>query len=44
MYVAKNTLHGANVRAYGACAERSEILLKKLTCVSFLKYEARGSR
>ena len=33
--VPKNTLHGANVRAFGACAERSEILLKKLTLSVF---------
>ena len=35
MCVPKNTLHGANVRAYGACAERSELLLKKLTLSVF---------
>ena len=31
MCVPKNTLHEANVRAFGACVERSEILLKKLS-------------
>ena len=35
MCVAKNTLHEANVRAFGACVERSEILLKKLTLSVF---------